>query len=94
MRNWLDVFLPLWAVGSMVWVTAGFIILPDAFRRPLLNSPHGIWTTSGFDLVLIDWKAAHALLIVIGPPTAAILIALAVVMGQHLRQAFRRRRAS
>ena len=94
MRNWLDVFLPLWAVGSTVWVTAGFIMFPDAFRRPLLTSGNGVWVTSNYDLQTIDWKAAHALLIVIGPPTAAILIALAVVMGQHLRQAFRRRRAS
>jgi hypothetical protein len=78
-RDWLDIFLPLWAVGSTAWVITGFSLLPVAFRRPLLYSPHGVWTSSLFDVTRIDWEVARALSIVIGPPGLVVIIAMIVV---------------
>lgn len=78
-RDWLNVFLPLWAVGSVAWTITSFTLLPIAFRRPLLYSPHGVWTSTLFDVTTVDWEVARALVVVIGPPVLAIVIALTVV---------------
>ncbi len=78
-RDWLNVFLPLWALGSVAWVITGFVLLPIAIRRPVFYSPHAVWTSTLFDVTEVDWEVARALAIVIGPPGIAIIVALAVV---------------
>ena len=86
MKDWLNVFLPLWVVGSIAWMIGGFVMLPTAFRQPVLYSANGVWTTRGYDPVNIDWDVARALAIVIGPPVVAIVIALMVTIYEKIKE--------
>lgn len=81
-RDWLSIFLPLWVLGSLAWVITGFIMFPIAFRRTLFYSPNAVWTTTLYDLKLVDMEVARALAIVIGPPTVLIVIALTIVAAE------------
>jgi hypothetical protein len=78
-RDWLNIFLPIWALGSVAWVIVGFVLLPQAFRKPLLYSSNAVWTTTLFDLTHVDMEVARALAIVLGPPGIAITVALTIV---------------
>jgi|GEM_PF-5744482 len=84
MKDWLGVFLPLWAVGTVAWIIAGFVMVPESFRRPVLYSANGVWTTRGYDLVNIDWEVARALAIVLGPPIVILIVALTIVLCESL----------
>ena len=79
MKDWLRIFLPIWAVGSVVWMVAGFVLLPNSYRKPVFYSANGVWTTSGYDPTNIDYEVARSLAIVIGPPLLAIAVAMAIV---------------
>lgn len=92
-RDWLDRFLPLWALGSVAWIVVGFVRWPIAYQRPMLYSRNAVWTTTLFDLTSVDMEVARALAIVLGPPTVLILGALALVAFEMLwgwRRQFRR----
>ncbi len=79
MKDWLRIFLPIWALGTMAWITTGLILLPEAFRRPLLYSSSAAWTSTLYDLTSLDMEVARALTIVLGPPALAVVIAMLVV---------------
>jgi len=83
-RDWLNIFLPLWALGSIAWVIVGFVMLPIAFRKPLLYSPNAVWTTTLFDVTKVDMEVLRALVVVIGPPGIAIAVALTIVAVEQI----------
>ena len=83
-RDWLDMFLPLWALASVAWITVAFVLKPVAFQRPMLYSPNAVWTTTLFDLTRVDMEVARALAFVFGPPTVLIVAALSLVAVEML----------
>ena len=85
MKDWLRIFLPIWALGTVAWITTGFILIPESFRRPLLYSSRAAWTSTLFDPTNLDTEVARALAIVLGPPVLAIVIALLVVAVEQVR---------
>ena len=86
MKDWLRIFLPLWALGTVAWITIGFILLPEAFRRPLLYSTRAAWTSTLYDPTNLDMEVARALTIVLGPSVLAVVIAVLVVAVEQVRR--------
>ena len=85
MKDWLRVFLPLWVLGTIAWLATGFILMPEAFRRPVFYSPSGAWTSTYYDPTTINFGVLRALSIVIGPPILVVLIAIVVVAVEQIR---------
>ena len=85
MKDWLRIFLPIWAFSTVAWITTGFILLPEAFRRPLLYSSRAAWTSTLYDPTNLDMEVARGLAIILGPPTLVIVIALLVVAVEQFR---------
>jgi hypothetical protein len=82
---WLDRFLPIWLFTSLFWVVAGFIMMPNAFRLPLIANPGLRWMSRMYDPTNIDWSVARQLLVIFGPPTLAITTAAVIFTVQLVR---------
>lgn len=85
-KDWFATFLPIWALGSVAWITAGFIIYPDAWARPLLGAKWELQQPMMADLTIVDWPIAGALAIIVGPTVVALVVAIAIAATQQRRE--------
>jgi hypothetical protein len=90
MRNdWVGRFLPFWALGTVAWITVGFVLAPDAFRLSLFADDGTVWQTSGFDHLVLNWHVARLLASIVAPPVVVALLVLVIAVVTGRREARR-----
>jgi hypothetical protein len=85
-KDWLGVFLPLWAVCTIAWVAGGFMLVPSAFRMPLITDHGQVWQDSSYDFSNIDWVVARQLAMIVLPPIVVVIVAMVTATRQERRR--------
>ena len=85
-KNWFDYFLPIWALGTIVWVTAGCILFPDSWSRPVFSTDWALEQPAIFDVTSVDWEVARQLAIVVGPTVVSFLVAFTIMAAQRIAE--------
>lgn len=84
-KDWLAVFLPIWAIVTLVWMTLGFIFFPDAYGRPLIANTWALDVPKIYDPTNIDPVVAAQLGLIMGVPVLALFAALSIAFVQRTR---------
>lgn len=84
-KDWLATFLPIWAIGTLVWMTLGFIYFPDAYGRPLIANTWALNVPKIYDPTNLDPVVALQLGLIMGVPVLAISVALCIAFAQQVR---------
>ncbi len=82
-KDWLETFLPIWMFGTIIWMIMGFVLMPEAFRRPLIRDEHELWIPMMYDITSIDPEIAAKLGIIIGLPALLALTAVLITAVQQ-----------
>ena len=84
-RDWFGAFLRVWMVGTIVWMIAGFTLMPEAFRRPLFADHHELTVASVYDPFDVDSEIAWKLAVILILPVVIVLVALVIAAAQERR---------
>ena len=84
-RDWFGAFLPFWACGTIVWMIGGFILMPEAFRRPLFVDRQEVLAAQIYDPTNIDPEIALKIGTILGLPMLLLAVTLTVAGLQQRR---------